>query len=82
MRAVTACATMGFLLFGYDRMFITLTSPPKSTHINSMYTEGVMSSIIDADPFNDIFTATKDNSTMQGVVTAIYELGTFRNYNI
>ncbi|KAJ5650932.1 hexose carrier protein [Penicillium longicatenatum] len=55
MRAVTACATMGFLLFGYD--------------------QGVMSSIIDADPFNDIFTATKDNSTMQGVVTAIYELG-------
>lgn len=34
-----------------------------------------MSSIIDADPFNDVFTATKDNSTMQGVVTAIYELG-------
>ncbi|KAJ5646398.1 hexose carrier protein [Penicillium lividum] len=55
MRAVTACATMGFLLFGYD--------------------QGVMSSIIDADSFNDIFTATKDNSTMQGVVTAIYELG-------
>lgn len=44
-----------------------------------MYTEGVMSSIIDADPFNDIFTATKDNSTMQGVVTAIYELGTFQS---
>ncbi|KAJ5915834.1 hexose carrier protein [Penicillium verhagenii] len=39
------------------------------------YDQGVMSSIIDADPFNDIFTATKDNSTMQGVVTAIYELG-------
>lgn len=33
-----------------------------------------MSSIIDAEPFHDVFTATKD-STMQGVVTAIYELG-------
>lgn len=36
-----------------------------------------MSSIIDADPFNDIFTATRDNSTIQGVVTAIYELGRY-----
>ncbi|OOF91458.1 hypothetical protein ASPCADRAFT_177520 [Aspergillus carbonarius ITEM 5010] len=55
MWSVTSCATLGFLLFGYD--------------------QGVMSSIIDADPFNDVFTATRDNSTMQGVVTAIYELG-------
>lgn len=55
MRAVTACSTMGFLLFGYD--------------------QGVMSSIIDAAPFNDVFTATKHNSTMQGTVTAIYEIG-------
>ncbi|KAB8227616.1 general substrate transporter [Aspergillus alliaceus] len=39
------------------------------------YDQGVMSSIIDAKPFNDVFHATKDNSTMQGVVTAIYELG-------
>ncbi|KAE8154634.1 general substrate transporter [Aspergillus avenaceus] len=39
------------------------------------YDQGVMSSIIDAKPFNDVFTATRDNSTMQGVVTAIYELG-------
>lgn len=50
--------------------------------MNPTYTEGVMSGIIDADPFNDIFTATKDNSTMQGVVTAIYELGTFSNHII
>ncbi|KAA8649322.1 hypothetical protein EYZ11_011634 [Aspergillus tanneri] len=55
MVSVTFCATMGFLLFGYD--------------------QGVMSGIIDADPFNDVFTATRNNSTMQGVVTAIYELG-------
>ncbi|GIK04139.1 hypothetical protein Aspvir_008216 [Aspergillus viridinutans] len=55
MRAVTAVATMGFLLFGYD--------------------QGVMSSIIDAQPFNDVFTATRGNSTMQGTVTAIYEIG-------
>lgn len=34
-----------------------------------------MSSIIDAEPFNNVFTATKNNSTMQGVVTAIYKLG-------
>ncbi|OJJ43330.1 hypothetical protein ASPZODRAFT_154525 [Penicilliopsis zonata CBS 506.65] len=39
------------------------------------YDQGVMSSIIDATAFNDVFTATKDNSTMQGTVTAIYEIG-------
>ena len=41
-----------------------------------------MSSIIDADPFNDVFTATRDNSTMQGVVTAIYELGMCRSFEL
>ncbi|BCR91720.1 uncharacterized protein ACHE_70563A [Aspergillus chevalieri] len=55
MRTVTACATMGFLLFGYD--------------------QGVMSSIIDAKPFNTVFPATDNDSTMQGTVTAIYEVG-------
>ncbi|AEO53730.1 hypothetical protein MYCTH_2295444 [Thermothelomyces thermophilus ATCC 42464] len=34
-----------------------------------------MSGIITAPAFNDVFTATKDNPTMQGLVTAIYELG-------
>ena len=41
------------------------------------YDQGVMSGIITAPAFNDIFTATKDNSTMQGFVTAIYEIGGF-----
>ncbi|ODM15619.1 hypothetical protein SI65_08853 [Aspergillus cristatus] len=54
-RAITACATMGFLLFGYD--------------------QGVMSGIIDARPFGEVFTQVQGNSTIQGVVTAIYELG-------
>ncbi|SPQ18452.1 70639377-e999-4285-b29b-00ce92b83fdd [Thermothielavioides terrestris] len=35
----------------------------------------VMSGIITAPAFNNVFTATKDDSTMQGLVTAIYELG-------
>ena len=34
-----------------------------------------MSGIINAAPFNDVFTATKNNSTMQGTVTALYEIG-------
>jgi hypothetical protein len=37
--------------------------------------EGVMSGIISATPFNDVFTATKGDNTMQALVTAIYELG-------
>ncbi|KAL2256220.1 hypothetical protein VTK26DRAFT_1972 [Humicola hyalothermophila] len=52
---VSAVATTGFLLFGYD--------------------QGVMSGIITAPAFNDVFTETKDNETMQGLVTAIYEVG-------
>ncbi|KAL8901568.1 MAG: hypothetical protein Q9207_005132 [Kuettlingeria erythrocarpa] len=39
------------------------------------YDQGVMSGIITAPAFNDLFTATKGNSTMQGFVTAIYEIG-------
>ena len=39
------------------------------------YDQGVMSGIITAPAFNDLFSATKDNSTMQGFVTAIYEIG-------
>jgi hypothetical protein len=34
-----------------------------------------MSGIISATAFNDIFTATKNNNTMQATVTAIYEVG-------
>ncbi|KAI0016969.1 general substrate transporter [Xylariomycetidae sp. FL0641] len=53
--AVSAVATTGFLLFGYD--------------------QGVMSGIISAPAFADVIEETRDNSTMQGLVTAIYEIG-------
>lgn len=39
------------------------------------YDQGVMSGIITAAPFNDMFEPTKNNSTMQGFTTAIYEVG-------
>lgn len=39
------------------------------------YDQGVMSGIISATAFNNVFTATKGNNTMQALVTAIYELG-------
>lgn len=39
------------------------------------YDQGVMSGIISADPFNNYFPETKDDSTWQGFVTAIYEIG-------
>ncbi|KAJ5667751.1 uncharacterized protein N7477_006321 [Penicillium maclennaniae] len=38
------------------------------------YDQGVMSGIISAKAFNNVFTATKDD-TMQALVTAVYELG-------
>lgn len=34
-----------------------------------------MSGIITAEPFADVFTETRDDETMQGLVTAIYEIG-------
>ena len=37
--------------------------------------EGVMSSIIDAPDFTDILTELRGNATMQGTVTALYEIG-------
>ncbi|KAF2639059.1 general substrate transporter [Massarina eburnea CBS 473.64] len=39
------------------------------------YDQGVMSGIISADPFMDYFPETHNNSTWQGFVTAIYEIG-------
>ncbi|KAK3329951.1 sugar transporter [Apodospora peruviana] len=39
------------------------------------YDQGVMSGIITAPAFNDVFEETRDNPTMQGLVTAIYEIG-------
>ena len=41
------------------------------------YDQGIMSGIITAPAFNSLFPSTKDNSTMQGFVVAIYEIGTF-----
>ncbi|KAJ5532110.1 Major facilitator superfamily domain general substrate transporter [Penicillium frequentans] len=54
-RTVTATATMGFLLFGYD--------------------QGVMSSIIDSSAFFKLLPQLDGNSTLQGTVTALYEIG-------
>lgn len=39
------------------------------------FDQGVMSGIISAPAFADMFEATRDNATMQGLVTAIYEIG-------
>ncbi|CAD6583767.1 MAG: hypothetical protein ASARMPRED_001501 [Alectoria sarmentosa] len=64
--------------------FMGLTGRPLSLMVSTVattgfvlfgYDQGVMSGIITAPAFNDLFTATKGNSTMQGFVTAIYEIG-------
>jgi MFS family permease len=39
------------------------------------YDQGVMSGIISANAFDDVFTAAKGDSTMQALITAVYELG-------
>ncbi|PKY05769.1 general substrate transporter [Aspergillus campestris IBT 28561] len=58
-----------------QRLLVSITFAATMGFLLFGYDQGVMSGIIDAKPFNDVFTATRDNSTMQGVVTAIYELG-------
>ncbi|KAL2137319.1 hypothetical protein VTI74DRAFT_5050 [Chaetomium olivicolor] len=64
--------------------FMGLSGRPLSIAISTVattgfllfgYDQGVMSGIITAPAFNNVFEATKDNSTMQGLVTAIYEIG-------
>ncbi|KAF2490545.1 general substrate transporter [Lophium mytilinum] len=66
--------------------FMGLTGRPLSLAVSIVattgfllfgYDQGVMSGIISADPFNAYFPETKDNSTWQGFVTAIYEIGCF-----
>ncbi|KAI1127503.1 general substrate transporter [Nemania abortiva] len=39
------------------------------------YDQGVMSGILTSDAFADVFEETRNNSTIQGVVTSIYDLG-------
>ncbi|TGJ79755.1 hypothetical protein E0Z10_g9010 [Xylaria hypoxylon] len=39
------------------------------------YDQGVMSGILTAPAFSDVFVETRNNSTIQGVVTSIYDLG-------
>ncbi|KAI0405758.1 general substrate transporter [Xylaria palmicola] len=39
------------------------------------YDQGVMSGILTAPAFSDVFEETRDNSTIQGVVTSVYDLG-------
>jgi hypothetical protein len=69
---VSVIATTGFLLFGYDRKHITVDEEHNRLTLNP---EGVMSGIISADPFMNYFPETLHNSTWQGFVTAIYEIG-------
>jgi sugar porter (SP) family MFS transporter len=41
------------------------------------YDQGLMAGIISDKYFEDVFTATENNSTMQALVTSVYELGCF-----
>ena len=69
---VSVIATTGFLLFGYDRKH---TSKWPGNLMLTAAPEGVMSGIISAEPFMNYFPETLKNSTWQGFVTAIYEIG-------
>ncbi|KAF9894439.1 hypothetical protein FE257_007942 [Aspergillus nanangensis] len=64
--------------------FIGLSGRPLSLAVSTVatmgfllfgYDQGVMSGIISDKAFNNVFTATKDDSVMQALVTAVYELG-------
>ncbi|KAI6379164.1 hypothetical protein MCOR25_002040 [Pyricularia grisea] len=64
--------------------FMGMSGRPLSTAVSTVattgfllfgYDQGVMSGIISAPAFNKFFPETENNSTMQGFVTAIYEIG-------
>lgn len=64
--------------------YMGLTGRPLSLMVSTVattgfllfgYDQGVMSGIISAPAFADMFPETRDNPTMQGLVTAIYEIG-------
>ncbi|KAE8376905.1 hypothetical protein BDV26DRAFT_282292 [Aspergillus bertholletiae] len=57
--------------FGLGNSF----SRPLSPSVETTRDRGVMSGIISDPAFNDMFTATKDDNTMQATVTAVYEVG-------
>lgn len=69
---VSTVATMGFLLFGYDRV---LRASFREESMLTLRPEGVMSGIISDEAFNNMFPATKNDNVMQATVTAVYELG-------
>lgn len=48
--------------------------PPQRSAIDKGI-EGVMSGIISDPAFNNMYTATKGDNTMQATVTAVYEVG-------
>lgn len=50
---------------------------PHTLAVRLIIRPGVMSGIITAPAFNNVFTATKDKPAMQGFVTAIYEIGIY-----
>ncbi|KAJ1337302.1 glucose-inactivated glycerol proton symporter [Microdochium nivale] len=64
--------------------FMGLTGHPLALAVSTVattgfllfgYDQGVMSGIINADGFHNTMISTRDNPTMQGFVTAIYEIG-------
>lgn len=85
--AITATATIGFLLFGYDQGVMSgIVSSLSLSLIQSLIRAGgIIYSLtypkITGQKFNEDFPATKGSdeyhSTIQGTVTAVYELGCF-----
>ncbi|KAK5631789.1 hypothetical protein RRF57_007503 [Xylaria bambusicola] len=64
--------------------FMGLSGRPLSVAVSAIcttgfllfgYDQGVMSGILTAPAFADVFEETRDNSTIQGLVTSIYDLG-------
>ena len=67
-----------------ERRYLGLYGRPLSLTISTIctigfllfgYDQGVMSGLITHPNFNSTFPSTRDNSTMQGLVTALYEIG-------
>ncbi|KAL7626472.1 hypothetical protein AAE478_003244 [Parahypoxylon ruwenzoriense] len=71
----TATAAPSFMGLRGQRLSVAVSTVATTGFLLFGYDQGVMSGIIGAEQFANVFQEVRHNATMQGLVTAIYEIG-------